>query len=473
VPDKPHILILMTDQQRADAMSCAGHPVLRTPNMDRIAAEGVRFENAVTTCPLCMPARAAFVSGLYNHNHHIWRNRGRLPAEDETFFHHLRRAGYQTAYIGKSHFYEHAAGDHLRRHEAYMHARGIDYVHETTGPWATAKTGSYLTDAWGEATWSAFRADYEKRRGTPWAAWPSPLSEDDFPDSHVGRQAVEFVEGRPDDRPVCLFAAFGGPHEPFDAPGRYATLYDPASVPPAIPPEPIEGLSPAAGEWLGARRRFLRGEERVPPELVAPAAAGYFGKIALIDHWVGQVLDAFAARGWLEDTLVVFWSDHGEMLGDHGWFFKNVFYESSVRVPLLLRWPGRVPAGAVRPQPAETIDVFDTLLAAAGCEPSARSFGRSLLPAARDPAAAHRDAAFSEVTCREARPQAGPARATMVRTDHWKYVVADTSEPLMLFDLADDPAEQRNLAADPGSAGVRADLDRRICGWLLQTQVSQ
>jgi choline-sulfatase len=467
--DKPHVLILMTDQQRADCLSCAGHPVLKTPNMDRIAAEGVRFENAVTTCPLSMPARASFVSGLYNHNHHMWTNRGQLPADDETFFHHLQRAGYLTGYVGKSHFYEHAAGDHLRRQEGYMRARGIEHVHETTGPWATVKTGSYLTDFWGPQKWKAFQDDYERRRGTPWASWPSPLSEDDFPDSYVGRKAVEFVEGC-DDGPSCLFVGFGGPHEPFDAPGRYATLYDPSACPPAIPPEPIDHLPPAAADYAAGRRAFAGDAEALDPRRVAASAANYFGKIALIDHWVGRILEAYAARGRLERLLVVLWSDHGEMLGDHGRFYKNVFYDSAVRVPLLLRWPGQLPAGAVRPHHAQTVDVFDTLLAAAGCEPSGRSLGRSLLPAARDAAAPLREAAFSEATNRQAR--GGFGRATMVRTQRWKYAVADTGEPLMLFDLREDPAEQRNLAGDAAAAGVRAELDRRIYEWLLETQVS-
>ena len=130
--DAPHILILMTDQQRADCLGCAGHPLLQTPNMDRIAAGGVRFENAITTSPICMPARASFVSGLYCHNHGMWTNRGQLPAADETFFHHLQNAGYHTAYVGKSHYYGPHPGEHLRDYEGYMHARGIDHVHETS-----------------------------------------------------------------------------------------------------------------------------------------------------------------------------------------------------------------------------------------------------------------------------------------------------------------------------------------------------
>ncbi len=464
---KPHILILMTDQQRGDCLGCAGHPVLRTPNMDRIAAEGVRFASAVTTCPVSMPARASFVSGLYCHNHGMWGNAGQLPAGDETFFHHLQRAGYATGYIGKSHFYEHRGGEHLRDHEDYMHARGIDSVHETTGPWATVTVGSYLTDHWGPGKWQAFRDDYERRRGTPWATWASPLSEADFPDSYVGRRAVEFVEGFDGRKPFCLFVGFGGPHEPFDAPGKYATMYHPAGCPAPIPPEPAEDLPPAAAAHVGTRQRFLRGAQEIPPEAVAAARANYYGKISLIDHWVGGVLEALGGRGWLEDTLIVFWSDHGEMAGDHGRFFKSCFYESAVRVPLVLRWPGRLPAGAVRPHLGQTVDVFDTLLEAAGCPPSSRSLGRSLLPAAGDPAAPLREAAFSEI-----RLDRHGGRGTMVRTDRHKYAVNESGEPLMLFDLAADPAEQHNLAGETAHAGLRAELDRRVYRWLLGTQVS-
>jgi arylsulfatase len=472
VAKRPHILILMTDQQRADCLGCAGHPVLRTPNMDRIASQGARFENALTTSPICMPARACFVSGLYCHNHGMWTNTGQLPPDDETFFHHLRQAGYYTAYVGKSHFYEHHAGDHLRDHEEYMRARGIDYVHETTGPWATVKTRSYMTDRWEElGLYKAFQEDYERRRGTPWASWPSPLPEEEYLDSYIGRQAVEFVEACQADQPVCLFVGFGGPHEPFDPPGRYAAMYDPARCPEAVPAEPVaENLPPAAAAYVRDREKFLRGSDTIPPEEIAASRAGYYGKIALIDHWVGRILEAFAGRGWLDDTLIVLWSDHGEMVGDHGRFHKSVFYESSVRVPLLLRWPGEVPAGVVRPHLAQTIDVFDTLLEAAGCEPSARSFGKSLLPPARDENAPLRDAAFSEI----ASGRAGDKRlTTMILLERYKYAVSDTAEPLILFDLAEDPLEQNSLAGDPRRADLRAELDRKIYQWLLPTQISQ
>jgi len=134
----------MPDQLRADSMSCAGHPQIKTPNMDLLASEGVRFSKAFTVCPICMPARASFISGIYPHNHGMWTNAGQLSVRDETLFQHLQASGYYVAYIGKSHYYPHG-GFHLRDMEAYMHDRGIDYIHETTGPWATVTTDSYMT----------------------------------------------------------------------------------------------------------------------------------------------------------------------------------------------------------------------------------------------------------------------------------------------------------------------------------------
>src|SRR6266513_3036671 len=146
--DRPHILILMTDQQRADCVGCAGHPQLRTPNIDRIAREGTRFTQAVTASPLCMPARASFASGRYPHNHGMWNNEGELSEAEETFFQVLQKAGYCTAQVGKTHFYEHAEGVDLRQREAYLHGRGLEYVHETAGPNGSKRTLSYLTDEW-------------------------------------------------------------------------------------------------------------------------------------------------------------------------------------------------------------------------------------------------------------------------------------------------------------------------------------
>src|SRR6266496_782497 len=138
----------MTDQQRADCMRCAGHPQIQTPNLDRIAREGTRFAQAITVSPLCMPARASFVTGLYPHNHGMWRNHGALSLDNEMLFRSLERGGYFTALVGKAHHYQHLSGIDLRDNEAFMHSVGFTYVHEAPGPAASTRTASHVTDEW-------------------------------------------------------------------------------------------------------------------------------------------------------------------------------------------------------------------------------------------------------------------------------------------------------------------------------------
>ncbi|HJN18412.1 MAG TPA: sulfatase-like hydrolase/transferase, partial [Armatimonadota bacterium] len=347
----PPILIIMPDQMRADCMSCADHLQVTTPHIDELAAEGTRFSHGCTNSPLCMPARASFISGLYPHNHGMWHNSGQLPAGDESLFHHLQSAGYRTCHTGKSHYYPHS-GQHLRDCEGYMRARGFDDVHETTGPYATMNTDSYMTDEWAEkGLLEAFKDDYRRRREVgARAAWASPLPEDDFMDGYIGRKAVEWVDEYDDARPPCLFVGFGGPHDPWDAPGRYAQMYGPAETPAAIPlTDPPEWVPDHARDR--ALRRRVKG---LTDSDIQGIRANYYGKVSLIDDWVGNIRAAFERRGWWDDAVVVFWSDHGEMAGDFGWIHKSNFHESALRVPFILRWPARGSAGQVSDAFVET-----------------------------------------------------------------------------------------------------------------------
>jgi choline-sulfatase len=460
---RPNILILMTDQQRADCLSCAVHPQLRTPNMDRIAAGGVRFTHACTTSPLCMPARASFISGLYAHNHSMWANAGQLAPDEESFFRRLQQSGYRTAHIGKSHYYGHGSGKHLRDHEGYMHARGFDYVHETTGPWATVTTDSYMTDHWKElGLLDAFREDYKKRRAhrPGIAVWPSPLPTEEFLDSYIGRQAVRFVDEYSDDAPLALFVGFGGPHEPWDAPGEYAEMYEPEETPPAI--EPAE-----PGGWVPEHAASWQKGRALDPADVRRLRASYYGKIALVDRWFGEILSACERRGFGEDLLTVFWSDHGEMAGDHGMLHKSRFFESALRVPLVIGWPGRIEPGRTTSALAVTVDIAPTILEAVGAIESMdmprRYLGRSLWPALRDPGANVRDAAFSEVA------KAG-RRNTMVRTERYKYAVHDDGEGYMLYDLAEDPEERVNLIGHLDMKAVEAEMRDRLLRFECEAQ---
>jgi len=452
----------MPDQMRADCISATGHPAIKTPNIDRLCAEGTRFPNAVTTCPLCMPARASFANGLYSHNHHMWRNAGHMPAEDETFFQLLQKAGYYTGHAGKSHYYEHVSGLHLMDMEGYMRARGLDYVHETTGPWATVQSRSYMTDEWERrGLYRAFLDDYaERREKGPLFVRPSPLPVELFMDSYIGAQAEKFLLEYDYSQPFCLFVGFGGPHEPWDAPGEYAAMYSPADMPvPIAAPEPPEWLPSAA------RERMLRGRHDIPPDTAAKIQANYFGKISLIDHWVGRIISACEKRGIWDDLLVIFWSDHGEMLGDHARLHKNAFYESSILVPFMLRLPGKIAAGGVNTALVQQIDAFPTIVEAAGAEAGSRHLGRSLWPLLDGSAKSVRDAVLSEHA-----NMGADDRNYMVRTERYKCAVDRHGRTFMLFDLNKDPFEQRNLAGHPEASVVENEMRELLFTLLTDAQ---
>ena len=475
--NKPNILIISVDQQRADSMGYVGNPVVKTSNMDKIAKEGVYFTNAYTPSPICMPARASFVSGIYPHNHNMWENAGKLPKNDETYLHHLQKHGYFTAHVGKSHYYSHRSGEHLTQHEDYMHARGLDYVHETTGPWSTAKTDSYMSDYLKqEGLLDSFRKDYAERkkiRGKPGLnkgtvekvsklpVRASPLPEGKYLDSYVGQKAVEFIKSYKEQKPLCLFVGFPGPHEPWDAPGKYASMYDPERI-----PNPIPAGTP--GKWVPEAVVERMKQEQLADNMSAQgikrATANYYGKISLIDDWVGKVFSVFENLAGPERTLVIFWSDHGEMLGDHQCLYKRVFYESSVHVPLIMRWPSHIQEGKICKSLVETLDVYPTLLETIGAEPSKRCFGKSLWPLLLNPEKNYRSAVFSEVS-------AFGHRNVMVRTQQYKYAVDETGNGFLLYDLREDPLEQNNLIGHSGMDQVEQKLRDTLMSFLVGKQV--
>ena len=472
MPSQPNIILIVTDQQRHDALGCAGNPVLRTPHLDRLAARGVRFTRAYTTSPLCMPMRASLVSGGYPHNHGVWGNGNGLPPDDPTFMHALQRAGYFTAHAGNGHYFDRKGLRHLRELEADVRARGFDYVLETTGPNFARTVGSAATDELErrgllERFRALYRTGSKETAGShahgPWSITPFPLPADAHLDAIIGQLGATFVEQYERPQPFYLFLGFGGPHNPWDAPDEYAALYDPALVPPRVP-----AASPSPWVPAHAAQRMLDGRT---PDMDEAATrrmrANYFGKISLIDRYVGDLLDTLDRRGMTENTLVLFTSDHGEMAGDHDRFHKTVFYEASVRVPLLASWPGHVTTGAVAPTLAETNDLAPTILEAAGAERDVtRVLGSSLWPALRQPDTSIRKAVLSEVS---PHPAAGE-RTTMLRTETHKYAVDEAGRGYLLHDLTADPDEQVNFIGHPDHAATEAELRDRLLSRLLGAQ---
>ncbi|MDE0556642.1 MAG: sulfatase-like hydrolase/transferase [Candidatus Poribacteria bacterium] len=450
----PNILLLMTDQQRWDAMGCSGNWV-DTPNLDRIASEGTRFTNCVTTSPVCIPTRLSLATGLYPHNTGVWDNMNhQMPAETPTWMQAVRDAGYRTSLFGKTHLHPHN-GD-LREREGLMNAYGLDDVNEIGGPRASAKVLSHMTVEWEtKGLWDAYRADYRERFSTkPYLVRPSTLGFENYADVYVGQQAKRYLQNYKYEEPWCCWVSFGGPHEPWDTPEPYANMYAPEEMPPAIPRQP------AGDRPKGDLDRLMgRVNPTFEPGEIGRLRANYAGNVALIDAQIGEILDAIAARGELENTVIVHTSDHGEMNGDHGLLYKSNFLNGAVRIPLLVRTPDRSNAGTVSESPVEWIDIGPTLVELAGGELVHRQFGKSLCPVLADSETTHRDFAISEIQ-----------GEIMLLNREWKAALNTDGEVYLLFDVQNDQDETDNLAGKPEVADVETALRLQILERLVQTQ---
>ena len=451
----PNILLFMTDQQRWDAMGCSGDWV-ETPNLDRIASEGVQFTNCVTTSPVCIPTRLSLATGLYPHNTGVWNNMNHtMSAETPTWMQAMRDAGYRTSLFGKTHLHPHN-GD-LREREGLMNAYGLDDVNEIGGPRASARVLSHMTAEWEEkGLWDDYRADYRERFSTkPYLVRPSTLGLENYADVYVGQQAKRYLQDYDLQEPWCCWISFGGPHEPWDTPEPYASMYDPEQMPPAVP-------RPSVGERPQGHldRLMQRVNPAFDPGEVGRLRANYAGNVTLIDDQIGEILDAIAARGELENTVIVHTSDHGEMNGDYGLIYKSNFLNGAVRIPLLVRTPDSTYAGSLCDTPVEWIDIGPTLVEAAGGELEHRQFGKSLCPVLTNPEVTHRDFAISEIE-----------GEVMLLNREWKAALNTDGEVYLLFNVQNDPNETKNLAGSTEVADIETGLRLQILERLVQTQL--
>ena len=445
----PNILFLMTDQQRWDAMSCSGDWV-NTPNLDRLANEGVRFTNCVTTTPICIPARVTLQTGLYCHNTHVWNNlQYTLPATSQSWMRTLRELGYRTSMFGKTHLHPHR-GD-LRNREYLIKAYGLDDVNEIGGPRASAVVMSHMTELWEEkGLLSAYREDYRERFATkPHVVRPSTNPLEYYADVYVGQSAKEYLERYDHDQPWFCWVSFGGPHEPWDAPEPYASMYDPASMP--TPTKRFENYEDRPQGWLDLYME--RGTPTFDEGDQAAMRANYAGNVTLIDDQIGEILSVIEKRGELANTAVAFTSDHGEMNGDADLIYKMNFLDGSVRVPLLLRTPASAKANAsvVNQSMAENCDVGPSLVELAGGELEYLQFAKSLNNAVDDPTYQHRESGMSEFR-----------GEFMLATLEWKAAVNREGQVYLLFDRVNDPQEAVNLAGNPEYTDVSERMRNQI-----------
>ncbi|MEW6360413.1 MAG: sulfatase-like hydrolase/transferase [Planctomycetota bacterium] len=447
---KPNVLFIISDQHRHNYMACAGADFIRTPNMDRIAARGVRFTQCTTNCPVCAPARIGLATGLQPFRLGSLGNDSYLPRSAATYYQRLRDHGYRVGCVGKLDL---AKPDHYNGRygdRPCVFGWGFTHPEECEGKMhaGTSPTpiGPYTYWLEERGLLKKFHEDYEARRvkGYFMACHDSVLPTEAFEDAYIGRRAAEWIENAPDDFPWHYFVSFVGPHDPFDPPTEYGDRYRNAAMPKAITDD-CRGKP----QWIRNRTKAFDQKD------VAVTRRQYCGAIELIDDHIGMILDALERRGMAENTYIIYSSDHGEMLGDHGLYTKSVPYEAALRIPLIVAGPG-IEAGRVSDALVEWIDLNPTICELAGLPAQENIDALSIVPVLHGEATEHRTEAISRI-----------AHFALIRTRRHKLVqhVNDTPE---LYDLEADPDELRNIAPEGGD--MKSDLRSRLHARLLEGQ---
>lgn len=441
----------MADQHRADWLGCAGADWVRTPNLDRLAARGIMFSQVTCNSPVCAPSRISLASGMQPHRLGALDNQAFYPLSVPTYYQALRDAGYRVGFVGKIDLHKPDPFNGRHGNLPITYAYGFTdpvecegKMHAGTG-WPTphGPYNHYLAE---HGLLETFCADYHERLygSRPiWYAADSPLPVEHYEDSYVGRRARAFIETVEDESPWHLFVSFVGPHDPWDPPTKFADHYRTAPVPPLIS-DPLNDKP----SWQQKKAKKQGGAS---PEEIAVVRRQYAAMIELIDDQIGQILAALDRRGWTDNTYVIYCSDHGEMLGDHGVYQKSIFYESALRVPLIAAGPGVV-MGAHSHALIELSDIHPTLLELAGLSPRTGLDARSFVHLLGNPFAHHRTSAVSTLL-----------HGRCLRTARYK-LVENYNDQTELYDLTNDPQELRNLAASEPSlvAELRRELVQRL-----------
>jgi choline-sulfatase len=464
----PNIVVLMSDQHRGDVLGCAGAAGVLTPHLDALAREGVRFSRVTCQGPLCMPARASFLTERYVRDHGVYTNWAEVDAQSPTYLHALRESGYRTTMLGKAHLYRDEA--HEARHvddlAPRLRALGFDEVMETGDKFSGAMPNRYTDMLAARGLLDAYRRHIADRsyqgenesgvgatkRVPMWDSTPMPLPLDAYIDTWHGAAAAAWIESHASvqEQPFFLFVGFPGPHDPWDAPQEAVDRY--AAVDVEMPASTRRPDVETAGNYGRLLRAFLDLSDTttMTDDAIRGMRRAYSADVSVIDDAVGRIVGALAATDRLDDTWVLYTSDHGEMGGNHGMMSKCVFYEPAVRVPLIVRPPRGCDARVVDAL-VEHLDVPATLRDIGSAPDVAGSDGRSLRGYVDD----RRDAA--PVT-REVSVSENWGFASFATERHKLVVDEDTGTPCQLFDLAADPHEDDNRVADPECAATVDEL---------------
>ncbi len=414
---RPNILFLMPDQHRYHAVGCLGNGDVQTPHIDQLAQEGVILDHTFANTPVCCPARSVLLTGQYCHRNGMVANDLRLREDSVSFPRTLRDAGYRTGFVGKWHL------DGGPREPGYV-------------PPGPRRQGFEF--------WAAHQCSHRHFDNHYFRDSAEPIKLGKFEAEGWADLGVEFLEQtRQDHRPFYLTVQWGPPHDPYQAPPHYTQRYDP-------------------------QRISLRGNYRPSPQVPSrQAIAEYYGMVTAIDDQVGRLMKKLDELGLRDNTIVLYSSDHGDMLGSQGERLKRKPWEESIRVPGILRWPGQVAPGTRNSLFLTHADFAPTLLGMAGVPVPRAMQGRNLSRPIMAGSAEGPDSAFFQIF----GPFAGDGtkggwRGVRTRTHMYARY---QREPWVLYDLQADPDQQRNLVGQPAAAAVEAQLERRLARWMKET----
>lgn len=449
MPDRPNIVLIMTDQWRGDCLSVTGHPVVHTPYLDQMSLDGVRFDRAYSATPTCIPARAALFTGQTQSTHGRVGYRDGAPWNYEvTLAGELTRNGYQTQAVGKMHVYPERSQLGFQNvilhdgflHYARRHAPGLDLIDDYV-PWLRKELGR-------DADYFDHGVNCNSIVARPW-----DKPEYTHPTNWVVSQSVDFLRRRDPRKPFFLFMSFHRPHPPYDPPAWAFDQYLARTMP-----------EPPVGDWVGLFERYNDPHNpecnvgAIDATALHRARSGYYGHMTHIDHQVNRFLESLYDWNLHENTYVLFTSDHGELLGDHHLFRKAHGYEGSARVPLILKGPFGdkvIRPRAVCREVVELRDVMPTILELAGLPIPESVEGRSFLPLARGESPQWREYLHGE-------------HIVLGGAEHWltdghrKYLWHSSSGHEQLFDLDADPTELHDLASEPSADGLLSEWRARL-----------
>ena len=455
---RPNILLISTDQQRYDMIGAAGNPAVSTPHLDRLAAQGALFENCYVQNPVCSPSRASLMTGTYVSTHGLYENGVDIAPDTRVFSKDLDEAGYDCGLVGKFHLHSCFHGRTEPRLDDGF--RVFRWAHD---PYPGSSENAY--HRWLRAR----RPDLYERALTERGLFDTMPTEFHY-SRWIAEETISFLRtDRRTEQPFFFVTNFFDPHHGFGAPEEYVRRYDDVELPP---------VNTRDGELADKpdiqQRTSLHGGGGMPSyadldaQQLDELRRAYYAMVSLVDDEVGRILAVLEEEGLAEDTIVVFTSDHGELLGDHQLLRKGPFlYDCSVKVPLIVRWPGVIDPGTRHDELVQWVDLAPTFLEAAGIERPRSYQGESLLPLLRGEPTEWRDWALSQY--RSSGDPANPsAHLTMLRRGRYKLIshhgAPSTERPRTgeLYDLEADPGELVNLWDDEAHRPVRLELAEHL-----------